>query len=376
MNELSDLLIADLTPLKDVNLSLFLYGYSFPIHFVLGDLYLWKGDGYYDKAATEYHDLMSARGYGMFANGYGINIYQSTWNLKNNVISVSSGFTINWINSFTSGDGETITQIYCPTTFGQRFDLDSLNYNYQLTSSTIAVNNWDTQIYHNTALDYIPGDLRKYGSIVDKNYVSINNGNVTATITPTNSTTKNIIGKYLVYNHNVLVYRSSLLYLRYAEAVNRLGKPNLAFAVLKNGLRNATMSTPSIVPLNERSTEKYMDFSDRQFDFNVGIRWRGLGPKLKDPNYAVLTLGDCDSTFVIKQQASLSDSILYVEDLIQKELALETAFEGNRFQDLMRFAIRRNDPAYLADKVAEKHPDNKAVIIEKLMHPENWYIKK
>jgi len=370
MNELSDLLIADLTPLKDIKLSRFLWVKSFPIHFVLGDLYLWKGDGYYAKAATEYHDLM-------VADNYGINVYQSAWNLKNKVISVSSGFTTDWIYSFTSNYGETITQINCPTTFGQRFDLDSLNYNYQLTSSTIAINNWDTQIYHNTALDYISGDLRKYGSIIDKKYVSINNGNITAMITPTNSTTKNIIWKYLAYDHNVLVYRSSLLYLRYAEAVNRLGKPNLAFAVLKNGLRSATMGTPSIVPLKEKSTEKYMDFSDRQFDFNVGIRWRGLGPKLKDPNFRVLTLGDCDSTFVIKEQTGgLNDSILYVEDLIQKELSLETAFEGNRFHDLMRFAIRRNDPAYLADKVAEKHPDNKAVITEKLMHRENWYIKK
>jgi len=370
MNELSDLLIADLTPWENETLSRFLWSKSFPVHFVLGDLYLWKGEGYYDKAATEYHALM-------MSDRYGINFYQSAWNIKNKVISVSSGFTADWIKTFTSGYGETITNIYCPTGFGRQFNLDSLNFNNQLAPSSVSIKNWDTQIYHNTPLDYIAGDLRKYGSIISKNDVSVDNsGNITSYINPASTFSNPIIQKYLTYNQNVLVYRSSLLYLRYAEAVNRLGKPNLAFAVLKNGLRNVTMGTPSIVPLNERTTEKYMDFSDRQFDYNVGIRWRGLGPKLKDPGFSVLTLGDCDSTFVIKQQLNLNDSILYVEDMIQKELALETAFEGNRFHDLMRIAIRRNNPDYLAEIVSEKHPTNKAVIREKLTHPENWYLKK
>lgn len=31
----------------------------------------------------------------------------------------------------------------------------------------------------------------------------------------------------------VLIYRKALLYLRYAEALNRAGKPNAAFAVIK-----------------------------------------------------------------------------------------------------------------------------------------------
>jgi len=370
-NELADKLIADLTPWKDVTLPQSLTGNSFPIHFILGDLYLWKGDGYYDKAATEYHDLMY--------NGYCriLMQYQSAWNLKNNVISTSSGFTTNWIYSFTTNYAESITQIQCPTTYGQKFDLDSLNYNSQLAPSAIAENNWDTQTYHNTALDYIPGDLRKYGSYIDKNNVSINNNVISAFFsTVTSATTKNIIFKYLAYDQNVMVYRSSLLYLRYAEAVNRLGKPNLAFAVLKNGLRSATLSSPSIVPLNEKTTDNYMDFSDRRFDYNAGIRWRGQGPKLKDTNSTVISLNDCDSTFVLKEQPSLNDSILYVEDLIQQELALETAFEGNRFQDLMRIAIHRNDNSYLANIVSSKYTNNKDVIKTKLMTRSNWYLQK
>ena len=92
---------------------------------------------------------------------------------------------------------------------------------------------------------------------------------------------------------------------------------------------------------------------------------RGLGNVNMDTTY-----------YIIPSLASLPDSILFVEDKIQEELALETAFEGNRFQDLMRFAIRRNDNAYLADKVAAKHTTDKQAIRNKLMNKENWFVKK
>ena len=38
----------------------------------------------------------------------------------------------------------------------------------------------------------------------------------------------------------------SLLYLRYAEAVNRLGFPNLAFAVMKTGLKSTVVRGGSV----------------------------------------------------------------------------------------------------------------------------------
>ena len=110
------------------------------------------------------------------------------------------------------------------------------------------------------------------------------------------------------------------------------------------------------------------------FDNNVGIRSRGLGPKLGDLTLVAGAIVG-DSTYVLPTKPTLADSVLFVEDLIQKELALETAFEGNRFQDLMRFSIRRNDPTYLANLVASKHKDNQAAILAKLSNPDNWYIK-
>ncbi len=168
-------------------------------------------------------------------------------------------------------------------------------------------------------------------------------------------------------NKKVTPYRISLLYLRYAEAVNRLGKPNLAMAVLKNGLNSITMGNRKVIPQweNPKPTPNYMDFSDTRFASNFGIRKYGLGNVNLDTTY-----------FIIPKLANLTDSITNVEDKIVNELALETAFEGNRFHDLMRVAYRRNDFGYLAKKVAAKHTSNKAAIEAKLMIPANWYLKK
>lgn len=71
----------------------------------------------------------------------------------------------------------------------------------------------------------------------------------------------------------------------------------------------------------------------------------------------------------------LQDRIEYLEDQIIEERARELAFEGERFFDLMRIAKRRNDPSYLANKVARKFSGAKAEEVEALlMNEENWYI--
>lgn len=44
-----------------------------------------------------------------------------------------------------------------------------------------------------------------------------------------------------------------------------------------------------------------------------------------------------------------------VEDLIIDECALELAFEGSRFSDLCRVAMRRGDANYLAERVSKRH---------------------
>ncbi|MBQ5509669.1 MAG: RagB/SusD family nutrient uptake outer membrane protein, partial [Prevotella sp.] len=71
------------------------------------------------------------------------------------------------------------------------------------------------------------------------------------------------------------------------------------------------------------------------------------------------------------------DTINAIEDLICDELALETAFEGNRFADLCRMARHKNEAGlyggnfgslWLARKLAFKNPQ------KDLTNPENWYL--
>ena len=97
---------------------------------------------------------------------------------------------------------------------------------------------------------------------------------------------------------------------------------------------------------------------------------RGLGNVDKDTAF-----------FKIPRLNSMADSVLYVEDKIEEELAQETAFEGNRFHDLMRFAYRRMrngeaDASYLANKIAKKHGYENTLLKSKLLNTENWYIRK
>ena len=366
--ELANRLITILEPLKEIPYPTlgFVDSYNvnfslFPVKFVLGDLYLWTNQ--YEQAATAYRSLMFDR---RIIIDKANNSY---WIPVNNTISPNA--FLYWIRSFNFSSGEIISSILCPTEYGQSFQLDSLNNQHRFQPTATALNNWAKQVYYLNEASNANGDLRRFGSL---SYSAETNRNATTDYNFSgNKSSRPLIYKYKLYNQRVVVYRSALLYLRYAEAVNRLHKPNLAFAVLRSGLNSSTMFDEKVVPARERSNPlpEYMQFTDIRFQNNAGIRMRGLGNT------------DRDTTFYrIPALAGIMDSVRFVENLIQEELALETAFEGNRFHDLMRLTLRRmndagyaSDESYLADKVAAKYPDP-AAARQRLMNRESWYIRK
>ena len=63
-----------------------------------------------------------------------------------------------------------------------------------------------------------------------------------------------------------------------------------------------------------------------------------------------------------------------VEDLIIDEDALELAFEGCRFSDLARVAIRRSDPSFLATRVAKRKGTMDMSLYNILLDSRNWYL--
>lgn len=76
-----------------------------------------------------------------------------------------------------------------------------------------------------------------------------------------------------------------------------------------------------------------------------------------------------------------TNAIVDTENKIIAEEALETAFEGYRWQDLLRIALRREttEPNYLADKIAAKFEAagdgaSAALVRSRLSNKANWYL--
>lgn len=370
MDELAPLLIADLEPWKDIELpeasnfgediySSILY---FPVRFLLGELYLWTGE--YEKAATEFNRLIRNETYTV--DEY----YQSTWDVINGVFVEPNP---EWYSIFSLDYNpyEQITMIAGSAEFGEGSFLDSVTlYQYEVAPSSVSKSNWESQTYYHNASAVNQGDLRALGSYFEAGLTETSHFILSLPALFESG----IVGKYInmstTTSKAIYIYRSGLLYLRYAEAVNRAGKPNLAFAVLKNGMNRRTFEIDTLVPPQEKyyspadsTLFPYMNFSDPVFDDNIGVHSRGCGNVHLASDYRIPAL------------SSLEDSILYVEDLIVLELALETAFEGNRFHDLMRIAERRDAPEYLADRVSEKYPGGmQEEIRARLLNPESWYL--
>ncbi len=75
----------------------------------------------------------------------------------------------------------------------------------------------------------------------------------------------------------------------------------------------------------------------------------------------------------IYDEANLSIVQDCIEDLIVDEEAMELAFEGTRFFDLMRVAHRRGDASYLAERVSKRNGEKDFALYGKLMSTQNWY---
>lgn len=162
------------------------------------------------------------------------------------------------------------------------------------------------------------------------------------------------------------LYRAEKLHLRFAEAANRDNQQKLAFAILNSGIQSAyTMGNTDVTNEEQTFLPFPYDFDARQGDFpyfranwyrNGGIRGR-----------ANLTAA-----------GAIGDDMITTENNIINEAALTLAYEGNRWEDLVRIARRRNDPSFLADKIFEKLSKEgnaeAANVRAKLMNPNNWYL--
>jgi len=380
--EISEYFIEDLMPF--INTQYPGYGsiggqnsrkFFIPVRLLLGDLCLWAGR--YDESAKFYHDYLTD-----INSPAPIYVGQIGWNNNHNTFEIISDSYRNLISEVTAEEIITYIPMEANKFDGLMSDLRNIynstlenDYYYQATFSKSLLNLSKSQsnciVYMNEATSkrdtlYAPivnnlsdlyvGDLRLF-SVVEKR-------NVSNSSLSTYSTERQTIRKI---NRHVPIYRRGVVYLRYAEALNRAGYPTAAFAVLKHGLTETSISKyVDSTEIKSAATLGLLTWDKNEFTTTntIGIHQRGSGIASADKNYSIPSL------------PSKLDTITYVENLISDEMALEAGFEGYRFYDLMRISMRRNDNSYLAGKIASRDGATAVnqELYNKLLERSNWFL--
>ena len=349
-----------------------------PVRVLLGDLCLWAGD--YREAAQYYHDYLSLRTTPVATSTQGSRWYDADTKEFRSVI-------LGLDYSQTNGDE---CRCYIPMEYSEFYgvysELDDIfnstvnNQYYAQVTPTVRMRQLSSESNYCAVISnpsgaqdtiYAPkehlyndkyiGDLR-FGTTYTSQI--INNDRFSHTSSEIQEIRK-------IRSTGVTIYRANMIYLRYAEALNRAGYPQSAFAVLKYGLYDDTVGKQ--IDEEERTAAAGLISFDPDL-FTVentqGVHSRGSGR------------ADCDTLYVLPQPtttlATRADTVEYqiplVEDMIITEMALEGAFEGYRYYDLMRVALRRNDPAYLADPISCREGMPNEALRSKLMTKDNWYL--
>ncbi len=357
---------------------------------LMGDLYLWQGQ--YDKAAERYKRVMEIGGpvgnSELWYNQYRISSFGNAGVSYSRAQDFNSlVYSNGWRYLFErpQTDNEFNWEMIWSLPFDKNFEpvnpyIDLFSPNggsYLVRPAQQAIDNWNaqTQVYVFAAATVTPVLA---GEVLRDNFPTDSRANFTYK----NINGQPVIMKYL-YNYlsadnnlpiNVFsktgkwfLCRAANLHLHYSEAANRAGKMKVAYALVNKGIGYTYDSFPgNAVNANRDVTRYQQTFLPYPYDFdaragqapsyrntwyrNIGIRGRAnLKPVVIDSvKYFNMT---------VTGTKPLIDSFGYqkfIEDMVITEDALELAYEGERWPDLLRVAIRRNDPSFIADKVYDK----------------------
>jgi hypothetical protein len=238
---------------------------------------------------------------------------------------------------------------------------------YLVKPSQAAIDNWNSQVQADNNFPYDARGKMTYkmlgGQPVIMKYLY--NYLHATTFTPNNILEKP--GKWFLY-------RAATLHLRYAEAANRDGQTKIAYSLVNNGIKtnydnNPGADTKRDVGNTQQTFESFpYNFDARMGDYpsyrapwhrNVGVRGRANLPKIPIPAGA--------------------DSTITIENQILNEAALELAYEGNRWADLLRVSIRRDDPSIMAERIFEKlskdnMPLSEAMRVKNKLLSRDWFL--
>lgn len=375
-NTLLDSLInfSERLPFKDqypsgTNLNITVDGYQTEKFFVnkkviLGDLYLWKGN--YQKSAEYYRQVMEIGTSGITGENYysqykiggwgtGLNFHNVIYTRAGDVSSLSynTGWRIMFDEPF--GSASIAREWVWVLPFDTKFNPDNsliklfspVGGDYLVRPSQEVYDLWDGETQKITTSPTVGGpvpyDARKLLSTMNiagqpvamkylYNYLNY------ATLAPTNLLVKN--GKWFLF-------RQTQLHMRFAEAANRAGRYRLAWGLWNSGIASA-------YPAPTSDVTNYHNTLWDAYPFNFDARNSGSSgvPYYRADWYR--NTGVRGRVNLVDVAIPATDSLNSIEAGLIKETALENAFEGTRWPDLLRIAIRRNDPSFIADKVYNK----------------------
>ena len=373
--------INDLTPYAEVDLPRFgdINGmesqrFFIPMRALLGDLCLWAGQ--YQEAARWYHNYLTEKKNPILLN-YSNRI---TWPSVSEFVRPIDSYSVTGtteVLSFIPMEQRVFDGVV--SDLSNVFNSTEENRNYFQLTPSIAMHQLSAdqtfciENRTNTQIDtiYVPkkglnqeilvGDLRFYS-----NY-------------KTSSVTRDSYSEYnadyqtiqKITRSYVPTYRRTMVYLRYAEALNRAGLPQSAFSVLKYGLCQENIVS-YVDSLERDKAGELIAFDANVFtkENTIGIHSMGSGDSQINAYYTL----PMPSAPLASKQDTINYQIPLVEDMIINEMALEGAFEGYRFYDLMRIALRRNDPNYLAAPISQRMGIRDENIYSLLMDTKNWYL--
>lgn len=332
-------------------------------HYLLGDLYLWQNN--YNAAAISYRAAFQYPYQQAPASNFSIyRIFQQDV-IGNNDLWVGytryrdqdttqliSNNTQGWRSMFARSQDAIFSQewMWCMVYDSSFQPIDpfvdlysSSGGRYLVQPSQTAINNWNSQKQNNG----VPYDGRGRLTYNDPTgvYRKYNNQNV-------------IMKNLYIYADPTITHKSGRWFLqraagmvlRFAEAANRDGRGKIAYGLLTSTLRDVFDNNPGAGTARDvTNTQQTFDVAPYDFDCRQG--------RAPYPFYS----GDWGSQYGIHTRASLVTypTTIYadmqgMEDKLILESGLELAYEGQRWGDLLRIALRRNDPSFLANKVADK----------------------
>ena len=404
--------------------------FYFPINILRGDMNLWLGSitqskEYYRQAALSYYKYISERNTNSVSYPTGVSSVMwkpggTSWNV---IISTDQQDAFGGLESY-SATSELITMIPGDSIQAEgnyselrnlynSSDLNSMRVSIVPSQSLLDISAAQKNCRIGTARSGGMGYNVTYAPTGLPNHMSGDLRLATVLSEGYDNTERVETQKISKFNsRNVHIYRRQMVYLRMAEALNLAGYSRAAFMILSTGLSDQIMkdSVYNYYSTDDQAFLAQFKFPETitkatsydvvtindvagssawtSYHTTIGMHSRGSGWTPLNEYYryndSIPTTGrnynnTADSTIYVARPAA--DVQAYVDSLILNEGALEFAFEGTRYYDLMRYALRQPNPgATMANFVYARRGESRrgemmGEIKKNLNDRNSWFLK-